>query len=147
MINDKALEQLRRRQRDATEQILTDGRLRDGLTDEQATGLLDWALAVINAKSSATATMPGDEADGFMDELVTAVHRTTRRANLLINDLAGLGDDEAKYQTGKFLDGLSKLVAVSVQARSDLLSPDRFGWDKTAVFRRLMSILAYEEEE
>lgn len=142
-----ALKQLRRRQRYAVEQITTDTRLRDGLTDDQATVLLDWALNQVEERSFATAVMPDDKAETFMDALVTAVSRTTRRANQLIAHLPQFDEAEAAYQVDQFLIGLVELTTVPANARSDLLSSERKLWDKTAVFHHVIRILANEEEE
>jgi hypothetical protein len=142
-----ALKQLRRRQRDAVEQITTDTRLRDGLTDDQATILLDWALNQIETRSYATAVMPDGEAETFMDALVTAVSHTTRRANQLIAHLPQLDEAEAAYQVDQFLASLVELTAVPANAQSNLLSSERNLWDKTAVFHHITRILANEEEE
>ncbi len=143
----RTLKQLRRRQRVAVEQITTDSRLRDGLTDEQATVLLDWALRQVEEGSYATAVMPDDEAEPYMDELVTAVSRTTRRANRLIAHLSQLDEGEAAYQVDQFLTNLGALTAVPATARAKLLSPERKLWDKTAVFHTITRILQHEEEE
>ena len=141
------LKQLRRRQRYAVEQITTDTRLREGLTDDQATVLLDWALNQVEERSYATAVMLDAEAETFLDALVTAVSRTTRRANQLIAHLARLVEEDAAYQVDQFLECLGAFTAVPTNARAELLSPERNLWDKTAVFHHITRILANEEEE
>ena len=143
MIDDeiKALKLLRRRQRDAAEQLMTNSRLRDNLTDVQAEMLLDWALAFVNQRANQTVAMPDEAAERFMEEMVTAVSRCLRQFNQLVPQLPRLDDETAAILVQQLLSNWRDLTGADpILIQFDLLAPERQTWDNEAVFQRLILI-------
>lgn len=142
------LKQLKRRQRDAAERLWADGRLRDALSDEPAEKLLDWVVRYVKSELNVTVDMPDEEAQGYADELVTAVRRLLIHINQLVADLPQLDEAEAAAQVDQFLLRWHELTGQDVAGvRFDLLSPDRQTWQKMEIFQRIMAILTAEPEE
>lgn len=150
MTNDpiQAFKKLKRRQADAAEMLWGDGRLRDSLSDKQATQLLDWAVRYVKSGLNFTVDWPDDEADGFADTLVTAVRRLLIQINQLVPTLASLDESEAEAQVAQFRNSLHELTGQDVlMLPFDLLASDRRSWDTTQTFQRIMDILTAEPEE
>ncbi len=76
---------LRRRTQPWAEQLLENSSLRDHLTDEQATVLLDWGLAQIKATAQKTAHLPDEDAQPVLEKVGTAVSLIMQG----VNDLMG----------------------------------------------------------
>ncbi len=143
MIDDEvqALKLLRLRQRDAAEQLMTNSRLRDNLTDGQAEMLLNWALAFVNQRANQTVAMPDEAAELFMEEMVTAVSRFLRQFNQLAAELAHLDEEAASFQVQQLLSNWHDLTGADpVSYLFELLAPERQTWDNEAVFQRLILI-------
>jgi uncharacterized membrane protein YccC len=150
MSNDpiRSLKKLRQRQQDAAEMLWGDGRLRESLPDEQASQLLDWALRYVKSELNITVDLPDEDAEGYMDALVTAVRRLLSQINHLVANLATLDDSEAELETMQFLDRLHQSTGRSVLGyQFELLLPERQTWSKSDIFQRIMDILTTEPEE
>ncbi len=135
----QALKQVRRFQRDATEQLMTDSRLREALTDTQAETLLDWALTFVNKGAQQTAGMSTEGAEVFMEEMVTAVSRFLRLFNKLVTNLSRLDDEEAVAQVEQLMSNWRDLTGLdAILTPTDLLAVDRQTWDNDEIFQRLI---------
>lgn len=125
-----------------------DGRLRESLPDEQANQLLDWAVRYVKSELNITVDLPDEDAEGYMDALVTAVRRLLIQINHLVANLATLDDSEAELETMQFLDRLHQSTGRSVLGHHfELLLPERQTWSKSDIFQRIMDILSTEPEE
>ena len=144
----QALKKLNQRQQDAAELLWGDGRLRDSLPDEQASQLLDWAVRYVKSELIFTVDLPDEDAEGYVDALVTAVRRLLIHINHLIAHLPTLNDSEAETQVNQFLTSLHELTGRNVFiTQFDLLAPERQTWPKTDIFQRITDILTAEPEE
>lgn len=144
----QALKKLNQRQQDAAEMLWGDGRLRDSLSDEQASQLLDWAVRYVKSELILTVDLPDEDAEGYWDALVTAVRRLLIHINYLITHLPTLDKLEAEAQVIQFLTRLHELTGRDVFiAQFDLLAPERHTWPQTEIFQRIMDTVTAKPEE
>lgn len=144
----QALKKVKQRQQDAAEMLWGDGRLRDSLPDEQATQLLDWAVRYVKSELNVTVDLPDEDAEAYLDALVTAVRRLLIHLNYLIPNLPRLDDPEAAIEVNQFLTQLHELTSQDVaMAQFDLLGPDRPTWNEARVSQQIIDILTSEPEE
>lgn len=138
---------VRRRYKRAAERIYGNSSLRDELTDEQATRLLDWGNRYLKKAADETADLAGDEAENLLDKRTEQVSNVMRQVNQLTKSVAR---EEQQVMTDnlqalrKDLDSLlndSDKVSPSVEQMSSLQ-----GEDRDQVFEKLMAMLAEEEE-
>ena len=144
----QALKNLKRRQQDAAEMLWGDGRLRDSLPDEQASQLLHWAVRYVKSELNVTVDLPDEDAEGYLDALVTAVRRLLIQVNYLVPNLPQLDDTQAAIEVDQFLNRLHELTGREIfMARFDLLAPQRQTWTKVELFQQIMDIITTEPEE
>lgn len=149
-MNDEiqALKRLKRRQREAADQIWGDSSLRDALNDQQAAQLLDLVVDHIQAQLNQTVDMTEAEAEAFTGELVTAVRQVLLRTNRLVDGLAGWDDDEAASQVYQFITSLQDLTGGPAPlATLGLLDAERRDWDHDQIFQRIMRLIIPDQEE
>lgn len=137
----------RRRYKRAAERIYGNSSLRDELTDEQATRLLDWGNRYLKKAADETADLAGDEAENLLDKRTEQVSNVMRQVNQLTK-LVARGEQQVMIDDlqalRKDLDSLlndSDKVSPSVEQMSSLQ-----GEDRDQVFEKLMAMLAEEEE-
>lgn len=145
---DTPTELLRQRRRLAEEQLVGSSSWRDGLTDDQAQRLLDWALDFVNEAVWQTAVLPAHEADEALDDAVTAVTRVMRQINQLTNLLPQSAPDSARPSLQDLADSYQNLTGhpPNLEKIEQLvyLPP---AWDNEAVFTQLYNLIAWEQEE
>lgn len=137
----------RRRYKRAAERIYGNSSLRDELTDEQATRLLDWGNRYLKKAADETADLAGDEAENLLDKRTEQVSNVMRQVNQLTK-LVARGEQQVMIDDlqalRKDLDSLlndSDKVSPSVEQMSSLQ-----GEDRDQVFEKLMTMLDEEEE-
>jgi hypothetical protein len=144
----QALKNLTRRQQDAAEMLWGDGRLRDSLPDEQASQLLDWAVRYVKSELTITVDLTDEDAEGYLDALVTAVRRFLIHLNYLIPNLPRLDETETAIKVNHFLTSLHELTGRDMsRAQFDLSGPKRQSWNEIQTFQQIMNILTSEPEE
>ncbi len=138
---------VRRRYKRAAEQIYGNSSLRDELTDEQATRLLDWGNRFLKKAAGETADLADDEADNLLDKKTEQVSNVMRQVNQLTKLVArgeqqGMTDNlQALRQDLGVLMNASEKVSTNVEQM-----PSLQGEDRDQVFEKLMTMLDEEEE-
>jgi len=132
----------------AEEQLVGGSSWRDGLTDQQAQRLLDWALDFVNELVWQTAVLPADEADNTLDDAVTAVTHIMRQINRLTNQLPQLDPDSARKELQTLTTAYQALIGQAPDAeKTEQLVYSLPAWDNNAVFEQLYTLIAWEQEE
>ncbi|GAB4276029.1 MAG: hypothetical protein Kow0080_25890 [Candidatus Promineifilaceae bacterium] len=81
------------RERDLSEQLLGDSRLRNNLTDAQASQLFDWALAQIRKLTERTAFLPEEDASPVIDQQFAAIRTIVKLVNEIMGSLEQTQDE------------------------------------------------------
>jgi hypothetical protein len=109
--------------RSGVEQIIENSSLRDGLDQDEAQALVDWATAQAKSAAYATADFDDDEkAADYVDERVRQVSRLMRLITLLTTQ-------RQQYEA----EDLADLVAKLAQKRADFYDQPTAGLSHTAV--------------
>lgn len=115
-------ELMRRRQREASEQILENSSLRDALDDQQANVLLDWGLRKIKDAAQGTADLPHEAAESVMQSQTEAVSGVMRQVNEMMQELAAGRQEGVSQRLAQLLDDLdafrSESADSTIQART-----------------------------
>lgn len=136
----------RRRLRRAGERLTEDSSLRDALTDEQASQLLDWGMAQIKTDVELTRDLPDEPADAQLEKTVTQVRHVMHQVNQVIDSWTGqdpAGRWQMLLELGQFLRPLQSNPAgfsASTQTLFALGQSDT-DLDQDALFERLMAVL------
>lgn len=135
------------------ERLVSDSSLRDGLTDEQASQLLDWGLDQLRREVQRASALPPDEVRSHLETQVAAIRQVMRRANRMVDDLAGATQDTRREHLLRFLEGLhdtGEALQMEELTALERRVLDEEAPDNEAVFGHLMSVMrtaATEEEE
>lgn len=94
------------RERDLSEQLLGDSRLRDNLTDAQASQLFNWALAQIRILVERTAFLPEEDASPVIDQHFAAIRTIVKLVNEIMGSLEQT-QEELDIVPGRVYDELT----------------------------------------
>lgn len=145
--NRREMREMRRRAQPWAEQLMENSSLRDNLTDEQATQLLDWGLAQIKQTAVTTSRLPEEDADPLMEKDATAVRLIMQGINDLVG---GVGQpvefdiiDDTMTRLLKNLRWLTsqKATPEQLQAVADFNKAREAG-DRDTAFAHLMKLLS-----
>lgn len=135
--------EMRRRIRQWGERLFEHEGLRDNLTDDQASRLLDWGMKQLTAAAHQTLSLDDIQANDKMEDTWLTVSRIIRHANTLTALLPEVVDDgEAGILVDAFVGSVNELTGQdvgwdwiddTVDARGDR--------DAAATFEHLISIL------
>ncbi len=135
--------EMRRRIRQWGERLFENEGLRDSLTDDQASRLLDWGMKQLTAAAYQTLTLDDIQANEKMEDTWLTLSRIIRQANTLTALLPEVVDDgEAGVLVDAYIGSVNELtgqdvgwdwIDSTVDARGDR--------DAAATFEHLTSIL------
>ena len=147
----RAQRMLRRRAQPWAEQLMENSSLRDNLSDEQATQLLDWGLAQIKQTAVNTSRLPEEDAQSFLEKDATAVRLIMQGVNDLVGSISQPLEfdiiDDTMTRLLKNLRWLTsqKATPAQLQAIADFNKAREAG-DKDAAFAHLVALLPQEGE-
>lgn len=140
------------RVRDLSEQLLGDSRLRDNLTDTQASPLLDWGLAQIQDLVKRTAYLPNEDANPVIEQHFAAIRTIVKLINEMMATLDQTHeklaivpervDDEMTlrlFKTMRWLTG--KRISPDQLAAMRAFNAARPYTDPDAAFQKLMTVI------
>lgn len=146
-------ETIRRRFREYGEPIATSPHLREALTDEQATELMDWGMATLQQFVEETAVLPDEEAHPTLEVKATAVSLIMELVNQLVEEPGRQPNEDIvndrAVRLGKNLYWLTgnrnRKAYRQKYAEYDAI---RETADAETLFKHLMAIIyAYNDEE
>jgi hypothetical protein len=137
---------LRRRARSAAESILDNSSLRNALDDPQAEQLINWALARLDALVARTAEMSDEEAAPVLEDGVTAVSRTMRHINQLVEQPTqpvAISEGERLNPFGVLSQRMRQLVALPSAEQLQAVAQQEAAAEhsREEVFEALLAVL------
>ena len=142
----------RERERDLSEQLLGDSRLRDNLSDAQAGPLLDWGLGRVSWLAEYTAVLPDEDALPLIDQRFAAIRTIIKLVNEIMGTLEQ-GQEELAIVPERVDDDMTlRLFKTLRWLENQRLSPERLAamrafnaarpyTDPDAAFQKLMTVI------
>lgn len=136
---------LRSLHKQASEMLMDDSRLWDGLDDEQAAQLLKWGIDQIKRLLPQAASLSDAEAEAWLEEQITAVGNMMTKVKGLTPELSRLDASSLKNQLGGLLENLQQLTGETMRGQAqNWLKLDWKKWDAAETFRQLLKMLGFE---
>ena len=143
---------VRKRSRNAGEQIIANGALRDHMSDQQAEMMVEWSLDQIEAKAKATIALEDKAAEAGLNHLVKQMSAIIKEVDTLLGLLPGC-DNRVKATAA--YEKFAKLVVPQDEMSKDLQNIMQSflnsieDADADAVFAHCWAVVEthYQEEE
>jgi hypothetical protein len=136
---------LRSLHKQASEMLMDDSRLWDGLDDEQAAQLLKWGIDQIKRLLPQATSLSDAEAEAWLEEQITAVGNMMTKVKGLTPELSHLDASSLKNQLSGLLENLQQLTGETMRGQEqNWLKLDWKKWDAAETFRQLLKMLGFE---